>query len=126
MTNTRMSFFMRKLFLAIVLLFLGFEVPATAAEFQEQAMCAAASSAAAFPKISLQRDPANSRRAILILTASDGWTQVYSGPIAETSAKLDFAEDQQTVTATFSKQTLTARMSFNNDDYVCDTRSFGH
>lgn len=104
---------------------LGFEAPASANEFEERAMCVALAANAAFPRISIQKDPANSKRAILILSASDGWTQVYSGPVKETAALLSFAEDKRTVTATFEKNTLKARISFNCDAYECDERSFG-
>ncbi len=117
---------MKKIFLTIVLLILGFEVPAMAGEFQEKAMCIATTPNAAFPKISIQQDPANAKRAILILTASDGWTQVYSGPIAQSATMLAFKEDKRTITATFNKDKFQAKMSFNSDDYACDERSFGH
>lgn len=117
---------MTKLILTVMLTILGFEVPATASEFREQAMCSAKSPTAAFPKISIQIEPANPRRAILILMASDGWTQVYSGPIAQNAASLQFLEDKKTISAVFSKQNLIAHMSFNNDEYICDDRSFGH
>ena len=117
---------MAKLILTFTLLVLGFEVPAFASEFQEQAMCAAISSTAAFPKISIQVDPTNKKRAILILSANDGWTQVYSGPIAQSAKTLAFKEDTKVITATFDKDALKAKMSFNNDEYICDARSFGH
>ena len=117
---------MKKLIFALIITMLGFEVPAAASEFQEQAMCSAVSPTAAFPRISIQTEPSNVKRAILILTASDGWTQVYSGPIVQNAASLNFREDKRTISAVFSKLNLAAHMSFNNDDYVCDTRSFGH
>lgn len=117
---------MKKILFGILLTLLGFEIPAFASEFQERAMCTALNADAAFPKISIQRDPAQPKRAVLILTASDGWTQVYSGPSRETAATLDFTEDSKVVTATFLKSELKAHISFNGDEYACDERSFGH
>ena len=117
---------MKKIFFGILLTILGFDLPAFGSEFQEQAMCAALNADAAFPKISIQSEPTNPRRAILILSASDGWTQVYSGPIRSTAAVLEFSEDHKVVSAKFLKSALKATISFNGDDYVCDERSFGN
>jgi hypothetical protein len=117
---------MKKAMLGLVFLILGFEIPAYASEFQEVAMCATTAPNAAFPRISIQAEPGKANRAILILTASDGWTQVYSGPVKSSSAVLAFDEDTHVVSATFSKSTLRAKISFNGDDYICDERSFGN
>ena len=116
---------MKKILFGILLTILGFDLPAFATEFQEQAMCNALNADAAFPKISIQSEPSNPHRAILILMASDGWTQVYSGPIKSSKVSLDFTEDAKIVTATFLKDDLKATISFNGDTYVCDGRSFG-
>jgi hypothetical protein len=117
---------MKKIFFGILLTIMGFEVPAFATEFQERAMCAAMNADAAFPRISIQTEPTNPKRAILILSASDGWTQVYSGPIRSSKAGFSFTEDKNVVTATFLKDNLKATISFNGDTYVCDERSFGN
>lgn len=98
---------------------------AVAAEFREHAMCVTSSPDAAFPRISVQTDPTNSKRGILILVASDGWTQVYSGPLRQDTKSIIFKEDRGTVGAIFNKDVFTATITFNNDSYVCDERSFG-
>ena len=116
---------MKKIFFGILLTILGFEMPALATEFREQAMCTSTNPAAAFPRISIQTEPTNPKRAILILSASDGWTQVYSGPVRSSKLALAFTEDSNVVTATFLKADLKAHISFNGDDYSCDERSFG-
>ncbi len=117
---------MKKIFFAILLTMLGFEMPALATEYREQAMCSSTNPGAAFPRISIQTEPSNSKRALLILAASDGWTQVYSGPVNSTKVELSFTEDGNVVTATFFKEDLKAHISFNGDDYICDERSFGN
>jgi hypothetical protein len=116
---------MKKVLFGLALLVIGFEFPAFASEYQEVAMCNAVVEGAAFPRISIQTEPQKQNRAILILTASDGWTQVYSGPVRSSSKALSFVEDAKTVSATFSKIDFKARISFNGDEYVCDSRSFG-
>jgi hypothetical protein len=116
---------MKKFVFVILLTILGFEMPAFSTEFREQAMCTSLNPDAAFPRISIQTEPLNLKRAILILVASDGWTQVYSGPIHSTKLALSFVEDGRVVTATFLKTDLKAHISFSGDDYVCDSRSFG-
>lgn len=117
---------MKKVILGLLLTLLGFDIPTYASEFQEQAMCTSLTADAAFPRISIQTEPGHAGRAILILSASDGWTQVYSGPVKSSAASLEFTEDSRVVTAKFLKSTLHASISFNGDEYVCDERSFGH
>ena len=99
---------------------------AIAGEFQERAMCDAVDANAAFPRISVQIDPTNSKRGILILQASDGWTQVYSGPVRQDTKSILFKEDKDTIKAIFNKDVFTASITFNNDKYLCDSRSFGN
>ena len=99
---------------------------AVAGEYQERAMCTAVEATAAFPKISVQVDPTNAKRGILILQASDGWTQVYSGPLRQDTKSILFKEDSDTVRAIFNKDVFTASITFNNDRYLCDQRSFGN
>ena len=109
-----------------ILTVFGFSIPAFAAEYREVAMCSAVSDTAAFPRISIQTEPGQTKRAILILVASDGWTQVYSGPVTSTATALVFDEDSHAVNATFLKTSLRATISFAGDEYICDERSFGH
>jgi hypothetical protein len=99
---------------------------AVAGEFQENAMCISANPDSSFPRISIQTDPANAKRGILILYASDGWTQVYSGPMKQDTKSILFREDKMTVQANFSKDTYSAKITFNGDVYRCDERSFGN
>lgn len=114
---------MKTAILGFFLFTVGFQ--ASAKEFQEQAMCTSSNPTAAFPRISIQTEPGSPRRALLILSASDGWTQVYSGPVHSTSTSLEFREDTNVISAKFLKSTLRASISFNGDEYVCDERSFG-
>lgn len=116
---------MKKIIFGILLTILGFETPVFGTEFREQAMCVSTNPNAAFPKISIQTETQTTKRAILILAASDGWTQVYSGPIHSTDAELTFTEDKNVISARFLKPDLKAKISFNGDDYICDERSFG-
>lgn len=99
---------------------------AIAGEFQENAMCVSENASASFPRISVQTDPGKPNRGILILYASDGWTQVYSGAIQHSAKQIRFNEDQKTIAATFEKSLYSAKISFNNDTYLCDERSFGN
>lgn len=99
---------------------------AVAGEFQEQAMCSSVKADAAFPRISVQVDPTNAKRGLLILQASDGWTQVYSGSIRQDTKTILFKEERETIKAIFNKDVYTASMTFNADEYLCDERSFGN
>lgn len=117
---------MKKLALALLLTVLGYDSSAFAAEYQEFAMCTAVASGAAFPRISIQGEPGRSGRGLLILSASDGWTQVYSGRLQTSGAALMFDEDKHVISASFSKASFQATISFNGDQYVCDERSFGN
>jgi len=117
---------MKKVILGILLTILGYELPALASEFQEQAMCTSLNLDSSFPRISIQTEAGRAGRAILILSASDGWTQVYSGPVKTSAVSLEFTEDHKVVTAKFLKSTLHATISFNGDEYACDERSFGN
>lgn len=114
--------------LSLVALALAFHTPsiAVAGEFQENAMCVSVKPDAAFPKISVQTDPLNAKRGILIMQASDGWTQVYSGPMHQDTKSIVFREDKKVVQAIFNKDVYTASITFNKDEYNCDERSFGN
>lgn len=116
---------MKKLIFIVVMNILGFELPAFASEFHEHAMCLAQNSNAAFPRLSLQSESAHSNRGVLILMASDGWTQVYSGLLKTSASTIEFREDKQLVSAHFIKTDFKASISFNGDTYLCDERSFG-
>jgi hypothetical protein len=117
---------MNKLIFAIMLSILYSAHLAHAGEYQEIAMCESVNVKSNFPRISVQLDPKSPARAILILYASDGWTQVYSGPAKENSKALSFIEDKKIVSAIFDKIAFRAKISFNKDLYRCDERSFGN
>lgn len=112
--------------LALLMTALSTPSIAVAGEFLENAMCTSVKPDAAFTKISVQTDPTNSKRGILILQASDGWTQVYSGPMHQDTKSILFREDKKVIQAIFNKDVYSASITFNQDEYVCDERSFGN